>query len=76
MLESVQFGTMRTDGKEERILGKTPKDSPTYVWWKVLRREVPCSLPDINVAGPKGQINSDGNGTQKEAEEGLAGGHF
>lgn len=42
------------------MLKETQKDSPARVWWKGLRREVPYSLPDTNLTGPKEQMNRDG----------------
>lgn len=48
------------------MLGEPPKYSPVCALWKELRLEFSYTLPEINLAGPKGQMNSHDTGTQKE----------
>lgn len=71
VLAPMRFWKMGTDEKEGRMLGKIKKDSPTCFWWKGLWCEFFYSLLDINLAGPKGQKNSDDTGTQKVAERNV-----
>lgn len=49
-------------------LGKDPRRHPLLHLVEGIRHEVPYSLPETNLAGPKGQMTSDGIGAQRKAK--------